>query len=275
MKRPAAKRARLEDGAAVQNARHLRSCCDQSVQDAEALAEEATAAEARKPSSIIKLNVGGQNYITDAADIHRHEGSMLASMFSGRMQPGLLVDGGVVFIKCDGTLFRHILNFIWEGRTWQVPDDVDKRALKREAEYCNLPEIVDSLAQSIIGTPTLSLVSSYNLRVVPGSGTLLLKNPLFSGGATYAASNLRSFTATVQVHFPETMISFGIRDHPKAENRKATCWGISRNKEYLTTTHHYSKGWRSFGNHPVAMRELRLCFASGPEPRLAYCIDGG
>ena len=272
---PVVKRARLEDGTAMQDACHLRDCCNKFIEDTETLAEEVAAAKARKPIGIIKLNVGGLTYITDAADIHRQEGSMLASMFSGRTQPGFMIDGDAVFIKRDGVLFRHVLNYLWEGRIWKVPDDVDKRALKREAEYYSLPEMVHTLERAIRSTLVLSPVCFLNIRVLPETNTLFLSEPSKPGQAIYGAGDLRSYTVSFQLHFPKTCVFVGICTKPEATQRGFACWGVSLNAQG-------TNGMQFIGDdvvmadrpHPAATRELRMFFTSGPTPQLACCIDG-
>jgi hypothetical protein len=142
--------------------------------------------------------------------------------------------------------------------------------------YYNLPDMVEALERSITGSPTktLSIASMNNMRAIPGSNTLLLCNPSKQGRAVYAASDLRSFTATARLHFPETRLTFGIAAG-SPEKCHIDSWALSRDDVCLFAVCWRGGSWHTFGKYPLVNGELRVCFASGSEPRLAYSIDNG
>jgi len=88
--------------------------------------------------SIIKLNVGGEKFATTKTTLTQHDGSMLATMFSGCYELAL-DDKGHVFIDRDGHLFRHVLAFLREGADWVLPEDATTlRRLHKEFSFYGL-----------------------------------------------------------------------------------------------------------------------------------------
>ncbi|XP_052237969.1 BTB/POZ domain-containing protein KCTD7-like [Dreissena polymorpha] len=65
-------------------------------------------------SSVVDLNVGGTHFTTTLSTLTKYPDSMLAAMFSGRHVINKDKDGRYV-IDCDGTVFKHILEFLCFG----------------------------------------------------------------------------------------------------------------------------------------------------------------
>jgi len=82
--------------------------------------------------NIIKLNVGGDKFVTTKDTLTKIHGSMLATMFSGRY--GVSMEEGHVFIDRDGELFRYILEYLREGSHW-VPPDEDRLTQRLKKEF--------------------------------------------------------------------------------------------------------------------------------------------
>ena len=86
----------------------------------------------------VKLNVGGIKFETTLSTLTRYPESMLGAMFSGRHDMPA-DDDGYVFIDCDGTHFRIILNFMRTGSLDGPVSPTAASELKRELEYYQLP----------------------------------------------------------------------------------------------------------------------------------------
>ena len=92
----------------------------------------------------VRLNVGGSSFQTSALTLRRHEGSMLASMFSGRHKLEQLDDGSY-FLDRDGELFSHILAYLRSSGVSVPANDQLRRQLVVEADYYGLDELAFSL----------------------------------------------------------------------------------------------------------------------------------
>ncbi|XP_015755059.1 PREDICTED: BTB/POZ domain-containing protein kctd15-like isoform X1 [Acropora digitifera] len=101
------------------------------------------ASERRFPH-IMNLNVGGFVYTTTLNTITRDPNSMLGRMFSGRQE--IAKDSkGNYFIDRDGSLFRHVLNFL---RTWELclPQPFDEfEQLRAEADFYQVGDLIKAL----------------------------------------------------------------------------------------------------------------------------------
>ena len=90
---------------------------------------------------IINLNVGGFVYTTTLNTITRDPNSMLGRMFSGRQE--IAKDSkGNYFIDRDGSLFRHVLNFL---RTWELclPQPFDEfEQLCADADFYQVGDLI-------------------------------------------------------------------------------------------------------------------------------------
>jgi hypothetical protein len=90
---------------------------------------------------IIELNVGGKHFTTFLSTLTRHEGSMLAAMFSGRHS--LVKDNrGRYFIDRPGDSFAVILEWLQTGCFLWPDSEHVKQRLKQELEYFGLTEAI-------------------------------------------------------------------------------------------------------------------------------------
>ncbi len=103
----------------------------------------------------VKLDVGGQHFMTSVSTLTSDPASLLATMFSG-VHPITKSEDGTYFIDRDGRHFRLILNYLRDGstcdleslRTNQNPALLPE--LLAEAEYYKISGLVQAL-QSILG----------------------------------------------------------------------------------------------------------------------------
>ena len=72
-----------------------------------------------KDSDVIKLNVGGVMYVTTRSTLCQ-PGSWFETMFSGKMEPGIQIDGAY-FIDRDGEMFRYVINYMRNLDKWLPP----------------------------------------------------------------------------------------------------------------------------------------------------------
>ena len=95
--------------------------------------------------SVLCLNVGGECYWTIPATLKKHPSSQLAKMLSGDADIPCIWDEGRLCIDRDGRLFRHILNYLREGRLPLGLSRADRTLLLQEAKYFGLEELHISL----------------------------------------------------------------------------------------------------------------------------------
>lgn len=94
--------------------------------------------DVRELPDVINLNVGGQIYTTALGTLIRYPDSMLGSMFSGKFKVSTDKSGNF-FIDRDGTLFRHIINYLRTGNLC-LPASFDEfEQLKAEADFFQIP----------------------------------------------------------------------------------------------------------------------------------------
>ncbi|XP_078599598.1 BTB/POZ domain-containing protein KCTD6-like [Branchiostoma floridae x Branchiostoma japonicum] len=103
-------------------------------------------------NNIVNLNVGGHIYTTTRSTLTSYD-SVLSTMVSQaplrRRAHGnsaaLLDDQGRFFIDWDGTVFRHVLNFLRIGGL-VLPDEFKEfDLLEMEAEYYGIQEMLDAV----------------------------------------------------------------------------------------------------------------------------------
>ncbi|XP_073777510.1 BTB/POZ domain-containing protein KCTD12b isoform X2 [Danio rerio] len=105
---------------------------------------------------IIELNVGGQVYITRYLTLTSVPDSLLWKMFSQKSSKDLARDTkGRFFIDRDGFLFRYILDYMRDQQLVLPEHFPEQGRLQREAEFFNLPELVQLLAPKISKQNTL------------------------------------------------------------------------------------------------------------------------
>ena len=86
----------------------------------------------------VALNIGGTLYRTTRGTLCRCEGSMLERMFNRSPDDPLRAvadSSGQYFIDRDGPLFRHILNYLRDGRLAIAFDFSDYDQLIAEADF--------------------------------------------------------------------------------------------------------------------------------------------
>lgn len=95
---------------------------------------------------VIELNVGGVFYTTSRATLTKVPGSLLGQWFSGPLSSGPFRDSkGKFFVDRDGVLFRYILDFLRDQRIVLPENFHERRRLRHEAEYFNLPGLISKL----------------------------------------------------------------------------------------------------------------------------------
>ena len=100
-----------------------------------------------KAFEIVKLNVGGHEYVTSLSTLRRVEGSMLARMFESEIPSA--TTGGAFFLDRDGELFAFILSYLRDG-TVELPKSRTKlRQLEREAGFFLLPGLQHMLRSKL------------------------------------------------------------------------------------------------------------------------------
>lgn len=116
--------------------------------------------------AIVHLNVGGLHFTTSLATLQGERfgseteagGSMLSSMFSGRMPTR--VDGdGRFFIDRDGRHFHHILNYLRDGKFPRLLPLAERLELEREASFYGLEALASHL-RADLHVPGLFLVAA-------------------------------------------------------------------------------------------------------------------
>ena len=91
---------------------------------------------------VVTLNVGGQLYTTTKATLTKYPDSMLGAMFGGQFISSTYDAQGNYFIDRDGTLFRHVLNFLRSGRLCLPQKYGDMDLLEAEADFYQIPPLI-------------------------------------------------------------------------------------------------------------------------------------
>ena len=101
-----------------------------------------------KNSNIIKLNVGGVMYVTTRSTLCQ-PGSWFETMFSGKMEPGIQIDGAY-FIDRDGEMFRYVINYMRNLDKWLPPGDVEILSqLVNEAGFFCLEGMLEKIKKMV------------------------------------------------------------------------------------------------------------------------------
>ena len=93
---------------------------------------------------LVKLNVGGVQYMTTKATLGRHPNSMLGAMFNGSM-PTTMDTNGHYFIDRDGIMFGYVLNFL-RSSSLALPEDFkhfDQLAV--EADFYQIEPLIQAV----------------------------------------------------------------------------------------------------------------------------------
>ena len=133
---------------------------------------------------ILNLNVGRIVYTTTLKTITRDPKSLLGRMFSGTQEVACDSKGNY-FVDRDGSLFRHVLNFL---RTWELclPQPFDEfEQLSAEADFYQIGDLIKALQTRCenprrnpppsngLGVITLTEEMWINGLVVEGQGNLI------------------------------------------------------------------------------------------------------
>jgi hypothetical protein len=97
-------------------------------------------------NEIVRLNVGGEIFTTTRATLLRYPDSMLGAMFSGSLATGV-DENGCYFIDRDGSIFRHVLNFLRCGRLVVPADFQQFDLLAAEADFYQLEGLIEAISQ--------------------------------------------------------------------------------------------------------------------------------
>ncbi|XP_019616694.1 PREDICTED: BTB/POZ domain-containing protein KCTD19-like [Branchiostoma belcheri] len=95
-------------------------------------------------SDVVTLDVGGHVYRTTMTTLTRYPDSMLGAMFGGDFD-ALRDDQGRYFIDRDGTLFRHVLNFLRTGQLVLPEDFKELPLLEMEADFYQIQPLIEAL----------------------------------------------------------------------------------------------------------------------------------
>jgi len=99
-------------------------------------------------SDFLRLNVGGVIFQTTKSTLlsTRHN-NFFHGLLSGQMST-TKDDAGNLFIDRDGNLFGPILSFL-RTNSINIPNDIDRNLVLREAQFYSLDEMVQTMADSI------------------------------------------------------------------------------------------------------------------------------
>ena len=129
---------------------HFRQACEIFEREAARVRQEQESIDASKKldqvhfSSTVKLNVGGQHFVTSVQTLRKDPNSMLAAMFSEKFDTKPSEDGSF-FIDRDGTQFRFVLNYLRDGELILPKGATFHDELRKEAEFYQIQGILDEL----------------------------------------------------------------------------------------------------------------------------------
>ncbi|CDW52249.1 BTB 2 domain containing protein [Trichuris trichiura] len=90
----------------------------------------------------VHLDIGGTTYTTTLATLTKYSDSHLAKLFSGQTSVVLDYLKQNYFIDRDGTMFRHVLNYLRTGQLL-LPDDFQETdLLEQEAQFYDLKDML-------------------------------------------------------------------------------------------------------------------------------------
>lgn len=98
---------------------------------------------------IVELNVGGVFYTASLATLTKYKESQLGKVFTGESELKLVKDSkGKYFLDRDGVLFRYILDYLRNDKIVLPENFHEKDRLRNEADYFDLPDMVESITLS-------------------------------------------------------------------------------------------------------------------------------
>ncbi|KAL6063038.1 BTB/POZ domain-containing protein kctd14 [Balamuthia mandrillaris] len=98
--------------------------------------------------NVVKLNVGGQLFLTTLDTLQSDKDSELAALTDPSNSNRVMVDGAI-FVDRDGTHFRHILNFLRSGVLNIHSDLILHNELLVEADFYQLQSLKDLLQATL------------------------------------------------------------------------------------------------------------------------------
>ena len=136
----------------------ISEACKQLQQEADKLHNEretfdrmSKKIESTQISETVNLNIGGQHFTTTRQTLTKDPNSYFAAMFSGRFSLKRSEDGAIQTIEIDrdGKHFRHILNYLRDGKL-SLPEEAtctDLEEIETEATYYQIQGIIDELSK--------------------------------------------------------------------------------------------------------------------------------
>ncbi|XP_038051080.1 BTB/POZ domain-containing protein KCTD4-like [Patiria miniata] len=97
--------------------------------------------------NVFNLNVGGCVYTTTRSTMTRYPDSMLAAMFSSELEPSVRDANGAYVMDRDGPIFRHVLNFLRQGKLILPEDFKEWELLASEADYYQMEALVEAVKE--------------------------------------------------------------------------------------------------------------------------------
>lgn len=152
-----------------------------------------------EPPKVVSLNIGGLVYTTTLYTVTQYSDSKLARLFSGEISQLPRDPKGNYFIDRDGTLFKHVLNFL-RTRKLTIPEDFqDFEQLEIEATFYGIKPLEEAVqkARKSQQTPRpgpeiLRLFYSSKTKLVLAGGLAMLKqlvpNARMLGGTILSGS---------------------------------------------------------------------------------------
>ena len=157
---------------------------------------------------IIHLNVGGQKFTSTRSTLCQVEGSLLATMFSGRWEDGLKRDeDGAVFLDYNPQYFGYILDYLRAKKiaTPENPAPLPKVPQDHERNFSNLveyllskeivPSEIETGEKFNLRSPNISLQEDGRVAVHGSSGRHqhILGENVYQHGITHFKLKLESF----------------------------------------------------------------------------------
>ncbi|KFB52141.1 AGAP000805-PA-like protein [Anopheles sinensis] len=113
---------------------------------------------------VVELNVGGTPYVASLKTLLAEEGSWLQETFGGVSAPSdLPVDSnGRIFIDRDGSLFRHVLDYLRDPARYALPVGfLERDRLRKEADFFRLAGLQELLVKMAPGCITVGYRGSF------------------------------------------------------------------------------------------------------------------
>uniref|UniRef100_UPI00398F03D8 BTB/POZ domain-containing protein KCTD4 n=1 Tax=Pristiophorus japonicus TaxID=55135 RepID=UPI00398F03D8 len=95
-------------------------------------------------AAVITINVGGHLYTTQRRTLTKYVDSIPEALVNGKIQSTVDANGNC-FIDRDGSLFRHVLNFLRNGELLLPEGFQEIQLLVQEAEFYQIKPLTDAL----------------------------------------------------------------------------------------------------------------------------------